>query len=208
MSDSVVSETPNPDLFPESPNESSGETPIAAEGSYAEKIRRVAKGVFERHGVLFKRGGGRPKKDGSPNKLDIPLTHPPTAIPLAAASSPPETDPNFDAALVKRCCTAVLKAFRGFADKFLFNKARKAGHSQAEASQLVTDTTVTSEEADSFSELAEICLRKYGVGTQYCPEIGLAAVVLGVGVRYGAAISILNAKIQEDRKRAEERDAA
>ena len=141
---------------------------------------------------MFKRGGGRPRKDGLPNKLDVPLNAPPTALPLGTTPAPAPAPAGLDPALVKKCCSAVVKAFKGFLDKSLFNKARRRYPDDPKfCNQLIVDTTITQEETDAFAELSEICLRKYGVGSEYAPEIGLAAVVLGVGVRYAAAFKAL-----------------
>jgi hypothetical protein len=117
---------------------------------------------------------------------------------------PADGAPAFDAALVRRCIAAVVKALRGFADKKLWRKAMLASDDSKFASDLVKETTVTQEELDSFSELTEICLRKYGVGTQYAPEIGLLAIVTGVGVRYAVAMQMLEAKLAE-REQAEKK---
>ena len=182
---------PIAELFP---NESSPPVTPAAT-STVEKIRRAASGVFEKYGVQFKRGRGRPRADGFPGKGDVPLNAPPTALPAGASPGPatPVT-PGFDPKLVKNCVRAVVKALTGFADKILRKKAALAGYSAADANQLVVDCTITAEEIDSFSDLAEICLRKYGVGTEYVPEIGLASIAAGVGLRYMVAIKSLQAK--------------
>lgn len=175
-----------------------GETGFEAPESVVEKIKRTTRGVFERHGVLWKRGGGRPRKDGAPGKLDTPVNAPVTALPLGSAAPVSDPAPGLDPVLVRRCCTAVVKAFKGFFDKALFRKAQaKYPDDPKFCQELVTDTTITQEEADGFSELAEICLRKYGVGTEYAPEIGLGAIVLGIGVRYAAAFKGLEIKKEE-----------
>jgi len=177
---------PEPQLFPHEPNpEASSSSPT----SVFEKVKRAAGKVFERHGVVYKRGGGRPRKDGLPNALDVPINVPPSAVPaLAAAPSALPAQEGLDPALVRRCCSAVAKAVTGFLDKILYKKALRAKHSAEEARQLVADTSITQAEIDGFSELAEICLRKYGVGTEYAPEIGIGCIVVGVSLRYGLAL--------------------
>lgn len=189
MDDTVaapLTETPSPDLF-QTPNEQTPDTGTPAETSRFEKLKQAAKGVFEKHGVIYKRGGGRPRKDGAPNKLDTPLNVPATAIPANAAASAPVGDTALDSETVRKCCSAVIKGFSAWADRKLFKKGKKIGLDAKEINQVIADTAITEEEIKSFSTLTEICLRKYGVGTQYAPEIGLAAVVAGVGLRYAAA---------------------
>jgi len=110
---------------------------------------------------------------------------------MGAAALAPDAPQGLDPLLVKKCCSAVLKALSGFADKILFGKCRVAGLEPKEAQEIVGATRITQEEADSFSELAEICLRKYGVGTEYAPEIGLGAILIGVSLRYATAIKSL-----------------
>jgi hypothetical protein len=196
-SESVSTTEPFPNLVPPLPtgNESALNPPENAtpvETSRFEKLKSVTSGVFESAGTLFKRGGGRPRKDGKPNKLDIPLANPKTNLPLGAAAAPPLPGSSLDSTLVRRCCTAVLKAFSGVLDGILFHKAKAAGYSAVETQNLVSQCAITEKESDAFAELAEICLRKYGVGTEYCPEIGLGCIVLGVSARYLTALKALH----------------
>lgn len=163
-----------------------------------EKIQRKAAGVFESHGVFFKRGGGRPRKDGKPNKLDAPLNAPAAALPsVAAVPAPLPRQEGLDPLLVKRCCSAAWKALSSIFDKIVHRKALIVGYSPEQANQLVTDCRITTEEMESFSDLAEVCLRKYGVGTEYAPEIGLGSILLSVGVRYSMALKTLDASRKE-----------
>lgn len=178
-------------------NEPTPENSTPGNPSLIEKIKSAAGSVFERNGIAYKRGGGRPRKDGSPNKLDIPINAPATALPFTATDVPPRPAPGIDPVIVKRCCSAVFKSVQAFLDKIVFKKARTAGFEPKDAQQLVTDTAITGEEVDAFSELAEICLRKHGVGSQYAPEVGLAAILGGIGVRYGMAIQTLNEAIAD-----------
>jgi hypothetical protein len=201
MSESVtVTPEAGPAIPPETSqpapaNELFAEASTPTQGSVFEKVKRAGATIFEKYGVIYKRGPGRPRKDGLPAKNDLPLNAPQTALPAAAAAGAPlPAEPGLDPALVKKCCSAVIKALTGFLDKLLFNKAKRKTGDAKFAQQLVTDATITQPEIDAFSELAEVCLRKYGVGTQYAPEIGLAALVLGIGIRYGAAMKALDQK--------------
>ena len=78
----------------------------------------------------------------------------------------------------------------------LFRRAVAKTNDVKFAQQLVVDTAITSEEIESFSKLAEVCLRKYGVGTEYAPEIGLACVAAGIGLRYTAAIKAMEVRTE------------
>lgn len=185
-------ETPTAENFSLS-NEPAPENSPAPSTTIIEKIQRAGAKVFEKHGVLFKRTGGRPRKDGAPNKGDIPLNVPASAVPaIASAPAALPAQEGLDPALVRRCCGAVLKAIGGVLDKVLHRKASIVGYTPQEAQQLVVDCAITQSELDSFSELAEVCLRKYGVGTEYAPEIGLGCIALGVGLRYSVALKTLD----------------
>lgn len=179
-------ETPVQPPSPDAAEMDSGEA--AAPNSILERVKRRTGAVFEKAGIVYKRGGGRPRKDGLPKISDIPINAPGTALPLDTEPPAPAPAPNLDPILVRRCCTAVIKAAKGFLDRHIFGKARIAGLEPSEAQQLVVDTTITAEEADAFSELAEICLRKYGVGSEFAPEVAIAAIAAGIGIRYVNAI--------------------
>jgi hypothetical protein len=194
MAESAATNPPTetqPEILPASPNdEQAPEKTSPGKDSTLEKLKRITRGVFEWKGSYYKRMG-KPPKDGSPGKLDIPLSHPASNPPLGAQKNPPVDTPALDTALVQKCCSAVLKAVSGFLDNLLFSRAKKAGYDGKEAQELVQKCAITTKEADAFSELAEVCLRKYGVGTEYCPEIGLGFILLGIGARYTVAIRAL-----------------
>ena len=160
--------------------------------SILESVKRSAGKVFEKHGILFRRGTGRPRKDGMPNKASIPLNAPQTALPALATADPAlPVQQGLDPVLVLACTSAVVKAVSGYLDKRLFKAAKLAGVKPESAQGIISECSITRDELDAFSKLAEICLRKYGVGTQYAPEIGIAAISIGVGVRYMTAFSTL-----------------
>lgn len=194
-SESVATTEPFPQLAPPMPPAAAAETSsneqfsTPVENSRFEKLKSATATIFEKAGVKFKKGPGRPRSDGKPGKADLPLNAPATALPANAAPATASDTPHFDSVLVRRCCSAVVKGFTGVMDKLLYRRALKAGDKPAEAQQLVADTSITKEELDSFSELAEICLRKYGVDTSYVPEIGLVVLVAGIGTRYAVAMA-------------------
>lgn len=206
MPENIVQNSTVPEI-PVSPspspiNDNGGQANPTAQTSLFEKISEKAGRLFEKHGVTFKPGRGRPRKDGSPKASDVPLesvgASPAPVAPLVAAPVPA---PAIDAGLVRRCVSAVVKALKGFGDSKLFNKAMQATGDAKFARDLVAETTVTEEEISALAELSEICLRKYGVGTEYCPEVGLVAILAGGVIRYTVALKSIEAKITEKQAR-------
>jgi hypothetical protein len=188
-----------PGIPEEKNHDQNSEAPTELKTSTVEKLKQISKSVFESGGVIFKRGGGRPRKDNKPNKLDIPLNATPTDLPIGVAADTSKTPSNLDPSLVKRCCSAMLKAAQSVVESILSKRARLAGYTPPEIKTLLLDNSITEKELDSFSELAVVCLQKYGVGTQYAPEIGLAVIAAGIGVRYTTTFATLNAEIQSQR---------
>lgn len=195
-----------PEISPVSPspiNDNGGKATDSVQSSLFEKIGEKAGRIFEKHGITFKRGRGRPRKDGLPKATDVPLeTGGASPAPPAPLASAPVAAPGFDSNLVVRCVKAVVKALKGFGDSKLFNKAVQATGDSKFARDLVAETTVTEEEISALSELSEICLRKYGVGTEYCPEVGLVAIVAGGVIRYTVALRSIESKIAEKQRGA------
>lgn len=182
------------------PHDDAGKNQPAGENSLFEKLRTAAGNVFDRHGVKFKPGRGRPRKDGAPKASDVPLNAPASALPAAVAAVPAVDSPALDSALVRRCISAVTKGFFGFADKILHGKIiQKTGDAKF-AGDVIKDCAITQDELNGLAELSEICLRKYGVGTQYAPEIGLGAIVIGIGARYAVAFAATKPEKTEDAK--------
>lgn len=193
--------------IPDSPlstpiNDTSGQAPATAQTSLFEKISEKAGRLFEKHGVTFKRGRGRPRKDGLPKATDVPIeSGSASTAPSAPVVAAPVPAPGFDSNLVIRCVKAVVKALKGFGDSKLYNKALQATGDGKFARDLVAETTVTEEEIAALAELSEICLKKYGVGTEYCPEIGVCAILAGGVIRYTVALKSIEAKITEKQSR-------
>lgn len=184
------------EVQPEIPNVTPPEAPIAVEGSTIEKIRTSGAKVFAAAGQLFSKGRGRPRKDGQPGKSDIPLNGPAPAAPVVPGATVQPVISGFDPAMVKKCVSAVFKAASGILNKILFTKAVNASKGDVRfANELCKSCEITPEEMDSFSDLASICLQKYGVGTEYVPEIGAAVILGGIGVRYYAAFKSLQVEV-------------
>lgn len=178
------------------------ENPVAP--TAAEKIRAAGASVLERFGI--KPGRGRPRADGKPKISDrveiqpgvfVPAGDiPKSSQPATLAAAPSSAGPRFDGALVRKCVASCLRALTGWADRVLYGKALHATRDAAFSKNLVAETTVDSSEVDSFSQLAEICFQKWGVGSQYAPEVGLGVIAAGAVTRYALAFKTLDEEIQ------------
>ena len=187
---------PEPTPTPEAPsptNEPLGNGNPPVQASRLQKIVGATAGVFAKHGQIFKRGPGRPRKDGSPAASDIPITDPPEGFPVGAPGVPAPAAPVLDPELVKKCCGAVLKGLSSVLDRVVHRRAIASGVPPEKAKEIALECGITKEECDSFGELAAICLKKYNVGTEYAPEVGLVCVLAGVGVRYAVALKSFDA---------------
>ena len=168
----------------------------------AQKVNAASAGVFEKFGQFFKRGRGRPRKDGGPKISDLPVVAPPLAgplagsAPLAAAPAPPDSNGSrpFDKNLVARCVAAVGKSIAGFFDKKLEAKAIAVTGDREFARQLVRETTVTPEGLQALGEVTDILLKELKVETKHLPLICACAVLAGEGGRYYLAFKSLDAR--------------
>jgi hypothetical protein len=88
---------------------------------------------------------------------------------------------------VAEAVAAVVKSATSTADSLLIGAIVKKTGDREYALATVARCQPTEKEFQSLGLLSEICLRKYGVGTQYAPEIGLGAIALGIGSRYALA---------------------
>ena len=116
----------------------------------------------------------------------------PAPVPISETAIAPDPAPgglaNFDAALVRRCLSAITKTVAGFLGGKVYKKALKKTGDSKFAKQMSDGCAPTPDEIDALAELSEICLRKYGVGTEYAPEIGLGAIAANIGLRYVSAM--------------------
>lgn len=170
-----------------------GENTPADRAGLASRILASAKGAYQRTTEKLSRGRGRPKncpKCGVPETRCNCNKAPGEALGIPANGSagvaPADTE------IIKKVCRAALKAICGVANSFLAGKIMQKTGDKDFSEKITADCAPTDDELDSFSELGEICLRKYGVGTQYCPEIGLGVIALGIGARYARAFQTVN----------------
>ena len=165
--------------------------PAPAQNSLAEKINGVASRVSAKFGIEFKPGRGRPKKDGSPKKSDIPL--PADSAPVAEAPAPSAAfsrspdDSNF----IKKCFRAAFRGLFSALDKIVGGKAKDAGYAQPDIEKVVRENSVTSEELDGFAELGLLLADYYKLDTKTVAAGGAVVLVGGVGGRYWMTISEL-----------------
>lgn len=182
--ENILAETPQqPDLASasETADVPPGAGPAESSTGLFEKIKSAAGDSFERV-TGFRRGRGRPRKDGTAKANDIPLDNPENGGADIA---------NIDAEIIQKAVAAVVKAFCGVAGGFVRKKAIKVTKDRQYSEKLSRDCEPTEEEMEAIGKLADICLKKYGVGTQYMPEIGLGCIVLGIGTRYAVAFKTL-----------------
>lgn len=163
-----------------------------AQNSVVEKISSGIGGLFERHGVTWKRGRGRPRGDDEPKKSDIPVDVPKSAVPVGSAASPAGNSRNGDSVLIRRSVTAMAKAATGSIDKVLFRKAKLVTGDQAFARELVNETSATAQECEALAEVTDILMAELGLQSKYLPLAAALTVVGGTGLRYGFAFKTLN----------------
>jgi len=157
-------------------NGASGENGTAPQTDLFARLKSAAGKAYDN--IAFKRGRGRPRKDGTPKANDLPVGLPPDSL---------TGQPTIDTEIVQKSVAAVVKAACGVAGAQLRKKIVKNTGDKEFANKTVKDCEPSNEEIEALGKLAEICLIKYGVGTEYLPEIGLSCIVLGIGTRYAVA---------------------
>lgn len=169
------------------------ENPAGNEANFASKVSDAAKSAFGRiKEKIAGRGRGRPKNCP---QCGVPETRCQCGGGMGQASGVPFGGAADSAALsaqvVTEAVAAVIKTATSTADSFLISAAVKKTGETAWAESNVKRCQPTETELASLGTLAEICLRKYGVGTEYMPEIGLSAILLGIGARYALAFKTI-----------------
>jgi len=176
----------NAELSPEFP-----QIPAENQANFADKIRGMAQSAFGRIKAKVAGRGGRGRPPNCDIHKGIPINRCPCS--LGATDVPAESlGVPLDGAQISRevvteAVSAVVKAATGTADAFLAAAIVRKTGDRAFAKDTIDRCQPTEKEFASLGILAEICLRKYGVGTEYCPEIGLGAIILGMGSRYALA---------------------
>jgi len=161
-----------------------GEAPAPVQDSLLQKIRGVGRGIFEKYGVRYKAGPGRPRLDGDPKSSDVPLNAPASALPAGGAPGNADDHPPGRSGVVRRCYKALAKAFAGWADKIIFRKVVELSGDKAYAKEVVVEISLTDPEADAFGELVEELSAMWGADEKFMALAASICTVTAVGGRY------------------------
>lgn len=183
MPDEIIEPPAGPD-FPAQPTETTPAAPAANEPADTQpglfgKIRDSITGVAEKHGLQFKRGRGRPRKDGQPAALDK-LVNPATGQSIPAAGAPaltaavPAPEPTVSQAVFHRSIIGGAKGLLKTLAAYVRNLAAKAGMESAWISRNMAAAEPDPDALADWSESLKTVLEKYNVNTQHAPEIALA----------------------------------
>ena len=163
-----------------------------AENSFSEKIVGAARGIFEKHGVKFRPGRGRPKKDGTPKISDMPLAGASSGAPAGAPASAAFVRSDGDKNTVKSIIAAAVKGVFQAIDKVVRGKAEKAGYTPPDVEKIVRENAITPQEIDGFAELGLVLADYFKIETQNLAMGGAVLLVGGVAGRYGLTIAELS----------------
>lgn len=192
MPDEPITTAGEPENLPGLENQSPVTPAPAAENSFSEKIVGAARGIFEKHGVKFRPGRGRPKKDGTPKISDVPLAgaETPPAAPAAVARAFARSDS--DKITVKSIISAAVKGVFQAIDKIIRGKAELAGYAPPDVEKIVRENAITPQEVDGFAELGLVLADYFKIETQNLAMGGAVLLVGGVAGRYGLTIAELS----------------
>lgn len=188
VDEQVWTETPAPaSATPLAPTDAGGSDEAATSPSLAKTIRDAAYSAADKAKgfITGKNKGGRPPKPGSKySAWNSDGTA--RAAGDTAGDAPVPDDVRDD--LAKKSIAAVVKTISGFFARKLSRKASRAGLRAGEVKSLLDECKPSEEEIEAVGDLAAICLKKYGVGDKYMPEVGLVACVAQIGMRYAQAM--------------------
>lgn len=197
-----------PALIPPPQNEPDSTGNPDSQTSIAEKIRRAGGAVVERAGLVFKRGRGRPRKDGAPGKLDMPITQGESAKPVAVPApagvapdnvcNPPAASPRFGE-LFGRSVVSAIKGVLDFADGLVTKKGTQAGLEPSFVQRVMREARPEPQVLSDFSDALKIVLDKRGVSVENAPEIALGVSVIRLAAPYWLVMQTFNAEIQRRR---------
>ena len=198
MPDEIPSPLPNIPAETTSQNESNQPSKIVAATSVVEKIRSASAKVFARHGIAFKPGRGRPKKDGSPKASDVALEPVPSPAPspVAVAVAVPDSQTG---ELFRRSVASAIRGVLDFAKGLARKKSRQAGIDKEFAEKALNECEPEQQVLTDFAESLETVLKKYDVKTDYAPEIALAVSVGRLASPYWLLLQTFEAEIQRKR---------
>ena len=175
-------------------NEQIPASETATSTSVVEKIRSASARVFAKHGIAFKPGRGRPKKDGSPKASDIPLEQVPSPAlpPVTVAATAPDTQTG---ELFRRSVASAIRGVLDFAKNLARKKSSQAGIDREFADRALRECDPEPQVLTDFAESLETVLKKYDVKTDYAPEIALAVSVGRLASPYWLLLQTFEAEI-------------
>lgn len=206
MPDELNEPPAGPD-FPAKPVETTPATATALESADSQpglfgKISNAISGVAEKHGLQFKRGRGRPRKDGTPKTTDTlvdadgKVVSPAVAAPALAAAVSPAGPPTVSQAVFHRSiiggAKGLLKALAGY----VRNLASRAGMESKWIERNMSAADPDPEALADWSESLKTVLEKYNVNTENAPEWSLAINTGRLLAPYGVMIVELRAEIK------------
>ena len=173
--------------IPPPPTENeAGKAEIEDKTGLLEKIRDAASGAFQRASARVKaRGRGRPKNCpgcGNAETRCICTTVPGEILVGDGVGGMDGAQINQE--LVTKAVSSIVKSACSGANQILARKIVEKTGDKAFSVAIIADCSPTEDELDSLGLLADICLRRYGVGSQYMPEIGLGCILAGISARY------------------------
>jgi hypothetical protein len=154
------------------------------EDSVLQRVRAAGRGIFEKYGVQWRAGRGRPRADGDPKASDVPLNAPLSALPAGGAPGSADNHPPGRSGVVKRCYKALAKAFSGWADKIIFRKVLELSGDKGYAREVVTEIALTDPEAEAFGELVDELSAMWGADEKFMALAASICTVTAVGGRY------------------------
>jgi hypothetical protein len=168
-----------------------------ASNSSRKKVDAASAGVFARFGEYFKRGRGRPRKDGAPKISDVVLPTPPAGVVSAPAGGGAPSGGPDNTGIIRAACLRVAKATAAFFDRMLGNRALVATNDPQFAAQIVKETTALPEELDAFADLAALAIAEMKLQVKWVPVVAAGTVLAGGVMRYGLAMKGVNAMLAE-----------
>jgi hypothetical protein len=171
------------------------------EATRIEKIIGAAGNMFAKHGIILKRGRGRPKADGTAKKSDI-VAPPPDALP-GTPPGPAGVDP-LRVKLFVAGATGVLKGAVQFCKSWCKKQAFAARIDPEFTAKALAEAEPGPEGYKAWGDALEICAKQYGWDFEHMP-----AVVLGVETfRIFAPFAGLASEFRAEIKRQRDKDEA
>jgi hypothetical protein len=177
-----------------------GAAEAPAQNSVLEKVRAAGRGIFEKYGVQWRRGPGRPRIDGEPGAADVPLNAPLSALPAGAAPGAANDHPPGRSGIVKRCYKALAKSFSGWADKIIYRKVVELSGDKNYAREMVVEISLTDPEAEAFGQLCDELAAMCGADEKWMALAAAMATVAAVGGRYVVVMRDLERQIAKKNK--------